>query len=83
MPEPKWIEFRPEWAKHVVGEYSERTADEQGIPEEQLYRAKCTTCGESYGPLKCSSGLVRQHIARFALLHLHRDPLAPIRKGGT
>ena len=38
--------------------------------------ATCTTCGAVY-KRRCSSGLMRQHIANFARVHLHRDPLNP------
>jgi len=64
------IEYRPAWAQHVRGEYTERDAD-----SEQTYKVTCETCGESWGPAKCLSGRVRNHIATFAMHHLHRKPL--------
>lgn len=69
----KWIEWRPAWCPNVKGEYTDR-----GYNLEQLYKARCETCGETWGPVKCLSGMVRKHIATFATQHTHRKPLSPI-----
>lgn len=69
-------EWSPQFAPHVQGYYYERTLGEDGLPEESEVGAKCTTCGETF-QRKCSSGLFREWIARFARVHLHRSPLEP------
>jgi len=77
MSEPVWVEYSPEWAKHVKGRYEERTYDEETKqPNPQRVEMTCTHegCGQSWKTV-CASGLVRRHIANFAQSHLHRDPL--------
>jgi len=71
-----WIEWRPDHAPHVLGRYTERVVDDQGLPEPQQVTAECEWpgCGARW-KTTCSSGSVRTHIARFGALHLHRDPL--------
>lgn len=66
--------YRPSWATHIDGSYTERTVDDDGMPEPQQVFCKCEVCGHQW-QTKCSSGLVRQHISTFARVHLHRDPL--------
>lgn len=74
-----WIEFRPKWCPHVRGEYTPRVYDpDAGQMQQQKWRATCEKCNEKWGPVLCDSGMVTQHIARFALAHLHRDPLDPL-----
>lgn len=76
--EVQWEEWRPPFANHVLGRYTVRTNDpETGMPNEQTYEIVCEHhgCALRWGPSKCSSGAVRQHIANFAINHLHRDPL--------
>ncbi len=69
-------EYRPPMAPHVVGRYSKRTTDPDGVPDEQLWEAACERCGTTYGPAPCASGMVRQHISAFASSHVHRDALS-------
>lgn len=59
---------------HVVGRWTQRTFDESGLPEEQLVEAECQHpgCGAQF-KRHCASGHVREHVMRFALVHLHRD----------
>jgi hypothetical protein len=66
---PAWVKYSPAFAAHVRGRYTARVADEDGIPEEQKVEARCFTCD---APFKrtCSSGLVTQHIDRFARVHV-------------
>lgn len=72
----QWVEFRPRWASHVLGEYTERTVDtETMIPEPQKWKATCEICKETWGPATCDSGMVRSHISKFAIAHAHRNPL--------
>ena len=72
----RWVDFRPPWATHVHGRHTLREIDpETGRPEEQYYEATCEKCGCRWGPLPCNTGQVRQHIAKFAIVHLHREPL--------
>jgi hypothetical protein len=74
-----WVPYRPKWAPHVAGSYTEREFD----PEERRYlpqqwQASCEVCRAQHGPVWCESGLVRDHVSTFALAHLHRDPLSPV-----
>jgi hypothetical protein len=70
-------QWTPPFAPHVTGTYERRTFDEDGMPLEQKVTADCSKCGGHWEG-HCSTGQVRTHIARFATVHLHRDPL---RKG--
>lgn len=73
-----WIEWTPSWGgSHVKGRYSERTFD-GGLPEPQRVECHCEKCGARW-VAACTSGSVRSHIAKFAAVHAHKDPLkAPI-----
>lgn len=74
--EKKKYEFSPKWAQHVDGYYYEREFDpETKQPEETECGAKCRICGATFKKM-CLSGMFRTHIANFATVHLHRDPLA-------
>lgn len=66
-------EWSPAWAPHVLGYYYDRVPDEDGIPEEAEVGATCTTCHTDF-KRTCSSGMMRQHIANFAIAHVHRHP---------
>lgn len=74
-----WISWRPEWASHIDGRYTEREVSEDGLPEEQRVEAKCNTCGAEW-KIGCTSGSVRQHIQKFAFIHTHTDPLHVVKK---
>ena len=68
-------QWSPAWAPHVVGYYDDRVIDPKTfIPEEAEVGATCTTCGETFKRM-CMSGLMRNWIATFARVHLHRNPL--------
>jgi len=67
--------WSPDWAPHVTGEYADRELDEDGIPMEVEITARCGQCGSTF-QRKCASGMNRGWIARFAVAHLHRDPLS-------
>lgn len=78
MVDESWTSWTPAWAPaHVRGRYTERrwSAEEQAY-EEQRVEAECSFvgCGAIFRRT-CSSGRVREHIATFARVHLHRDPL--------
>ena len=75
MPEAASLEYRPRWAPHVVGRYGEREHDrETGEPEPQRVRMECERCGDTH-QVECRSGQPREHVAKFAILHLHRDAM--------
>ena len=67
-------EWRPDHAPHVLGRWSLRVFDDDGMPEEQKVVITCDLCGGRF-ERGCSSGLVQAHISRFAVVHLHRDAL--------
>lgn len=69
-----WVEWSPRFAPHVKGKYTERTFDLDHRPEPQRFEAHCTHCGQKWGG-PCMTGAVKSHIARFAAMHLHRDPM--------
>ena len=73
------VRYSPAFAPHVEGTYTPREYDPVlARHEPQTVRAKCTRCGEEYGPAECQSGRVRQHIDNWAVgNHLHRDPMIP------
>jgi hypothetical protein len=69
--------YSPPWSPHVRGSYEPRVIDrETMIPEPQRVHAVCDECKAEFRTT-CASGMVRAHIATFARVHLHRDPLAP------
>lgn len=74
----KWVDWSPEWAPFVLGRYTERVFDEETkMHEAQQVEARCTFSGcETAWRTSCQSGRVRDHIATFAKVHLHRDPLS-------
>jgi hypothetical protein len=77
----EWQEWRPPYASHVVGKFTRPRVDpETGQREIQTYTLQCETCNTLYGPLKCHTGLIRNHISTFAIQHLHRSPLEPPKK---
>lgn len=77
---PSKISYSPKWAPHVVGEYPKRRIDpETGAPEEQKWTAKCDLCG-TVAQGVCTSGLVNQHIANFALAHSSPNPMRSDKK---
>jgi hypothetical protein len=69
------LEYRPRWAPHVRGTFPPREVDpETRQPEPVLVRMRCEwpDC-RGYHQIVCTSGLMREHVARFALGHVHRD----------
>ncbi len=75
-PEPRWKEWRPKFAKHVLGMYLPRTYDRDAkMPDSQKWRVICEQCGQRFQG-ECMTGAVRGHISRFAVQHVHVDPLA-------
>ena len=56
--------YRPPWAAHVEGRYSER--DEDG---EQKWSARCGRCGAEWPTSRCTSGMVKRKISWFAQDH--------------
>ncbi len=68
-----WEDFRPQFAPHVLGRYEQRQY-EDGMPLTQHWTALCERCGAAHQGA-CDSGQVRKHIQRFALVHLHADPM--------
>lgn len=85
MSQPKWVDWIPHWkillpddVPMIQGRYTERVFNyEDHMHEEQQVEAKCNHCGAEY-KRPCSSGHVKEHIARFAAVHahLHGDVMA-------
>lgn len=65
--------FSPKWCPHVSGQY-DRGFDADGKPEPTWVELSCSFCHETY-KIKCESGAPRQHVLRWASVHLHRDPM--------
>lgn len=76
--------WSPDWAPHVKGWHEEREVDpETGIPESAGVGATCEhvdaagkRCGTKF-QRQCASGLFRQWIAQFAMLHIHKEHFNP------
>lgn len=66
--------WSPSAAPHVRGRWEVRRFDEDGLPEPQGVECECAVCGAVWRA-QCMSGLVRDLVMKFALVHLHRDPL--------
>ena len=75
--EISWESWAPDYATHVRGRYHRRRWDESGLPMPQVIECECTMCKATW-TTQCTTVQVRAHIARFANVHLHRDPLAPL-----
>lgn len=74
-----WIEWRPDFAPHVLGRYTRREYDETTRTfEAQKVKIDCESCGDHFETM-CESGNVRAHVSRFAQQHTHVDPLASSR----
>ena len=70
------IEYAPLYAAHVKGRYSKAEIDpDTGQRVPQLVEATCEVCGARYKNT-CRQGMPRQHISRFAGIHLHRNVFA-------
>ena len=76
LKEVIWDTYSPLYALHVKGRYTPREYVD-GKHEPQIVEAVCETCGQRYRA-ECRQGQPRAHVSRFARLHLHRHPLAPI-----
>lgn len=77
------LEYRPNWASHVVGRYPARSYDEDGEADPQLVKMECEKCGATY-QVKCTSGNTRIHVLHFAKVHYHGDALrGPEKKEDT
>lgn len=70
-----WEDYRPAFALHILGRYEQRQFDEDGLPETQHWTAYCEKCNTAHQGA-CDSGQVKKHIQRFAVVHMHADPLA-------
>jgi hypothetical protein len=78
MAFPERVDWSPQFAPHVRGWYEVRQYDDDGMPETQMWGATCDVCKHDHRGA-CDSGQVRKHIQRFAIVHLHGDPLsAPV-----
>lgn len=76
MSDTKPFEYRPAFASHVVGVISPRVWDaEEQTFEEQTIKMTCEKCSQTMKRV-CTSGRALEHVARFALGHMHRDVLA-------
>jgi len=85
MPEVLDQEYSPLYAPHVKGRYSRIAFEEEEQPDgrkvmvrqPQMVEIHCEKCGQRYRR-ECRQGQPRQHVARFASIHLHKHPLALI-----
>lgn len=69
----KWIDWAPHWAPTVKGRYTQRVWDaEDRVFEPQKVEGRCTACGDTF-QRPCDSGRVREHISRFAAMHVHGE----------
>ncbi len=65
--------YSPRWAPHVVGRYERRAFDPTlHVHEPQRYVVTCAACGAEHRG-ECASGMVRDHIATFARVHVHAE----------
>lgn len=65
--------YSPKWAPHVTGTFTLVTG-EDGIPEPCDVALACAACGDTHQH-RCTSGMPRQWILRYAQAHVHRDAL--------
>lgn len=77
-------EYSPLFAPHVKGRYSKIEFEEDKVGgrtvmvrQPQMVEIVCEMCGQRYRR-ECRQGQPRLHVRRFAAIHLHRHPLAPI-----
>lgn len=63
-----WVAFSPRWAPHVKARYTPASYDEDGNLEPVRIDIRCEKCGAIYRR-ECRTGLVGQHIDRFAHTH--------------
>lgn len=74
--------YSPLWAPHVTSDFPHKTVDEDGRVEPMKVNMRCSLCGESF-QYTCDSGAPQQHVQKFGLLHLHRDPFKAGPQTGT
>lgn len=66
--------YSPPWAPHVTGTFPERTFDEDRVLVPMKIEMSCSLCGDRYQKT-CETGAVHQWVQKFALVHVHRDPM--------
>lgn len=72
------VAYTPSFAPLVKGEHDPRQNDpETGKVVPMRFTASCTSCGERVEGV-CDSGRVREKIDKWAILHLHRDPMGTV-----
>lgn len=64
------VEYHPAFAPHVGARIPPRRHDEP-----QVFRVRCDRCGDEVR-VECRTGHPRRWVTKFAILHLHRDPMA-------
>lgn len=90
-------EYRPPWAKHVVGTFpnrefedvtvidpttkQERVIGKRLVPMKIVMRCEWPECNGAWQHT-CETGAVHQWIQKFAVQHVHRDPMK-VGPGGT
>lgn len=71
------LTWTPEYAQHVTGAFDRRVWDPVLLKHEpQTVFIVCKHCGATH-QVVCAQGRPLGHIATFARVHLHTDPLAP------
>jgi len=63
------MEWAPKWVPHAKGTWPDPVA---GEPLDVQLR--CDVCGQTHR-VQCLQNNPRAHVQRWALVHLHRDPL--------
>lgn len=74
--------YSPPWAPHVTSTFPEREIDDDGVLVPMRIDMTCTLCNEAWRHT-CETGAVHQWVQKFALQHVHRDPMRAGPQGVT
>jgi hypothetical protein len=67
-------EWKPRWAPDWISAwYEPRVRGSDGLPEPQKFGCRCSRCGAEWNG-ECMSGKVRNHIQKFAKVHMTLHP---------
>ncbi len=73
--------YSPPWAPHVTSTFPEREIEDGKIVPMRI-DMECTLCKATWRHT-CETGAVHQWVQKFALQHVHRDPMRAGPQGAT
>ena len=66
------MQWAPRWALHAIGSWEAPSPDDEGAPLQ--IKLVCLVCSQTHH-VECLQRMPRMHVQKWALVHLHRNPL--------